>query len=97
MKKIMGSLLFILMVFVALNARELRRFPQIVSGYYAKEFCSCVFVSALPDQFCHGRTETYLPISSLEWSREQGEVRVTGLFRSSLARFEPQRGCYLVP
>ncbi|MCL6416077.1 hypothetical protein MIB92_10465 [Aestuariirhabdus sp. Z084] len=73
-------------------------FPDIISSYYAKEFCSCYFVMGNDEAFCHAYAEQWIPISDVELNTQQRWVQVSGLGRTQRASYFGQRqGCGLEP
>lgn len=98
--KIVGAI--VLFIFVALglyigaNWQDARNFPKIISAYYAKEACSCLYVLTRDEPQCHEMVRQYVPISSFENDRAGRRVVVRGLGRRSVATFVDERhGCKL--
>ncbi len=88
-----GLVAFVLLCW---NFHDLRYFTSIISAYYAKEFCSCYFVTGQSEAFCHDYTRQYIPISSFALDKENKTVTVTGLLRKSEAYYTgPRTGCAL--
>lgn len=82
---------------VLLHAGQLRDFTHIISSYYAKELCTCLFVIEQKEETCHTIVRQYVPISEVLVDREARTVTTSGLFQTNRARFEgPQLGCTLV-
>ncbi|MEN2395778.1 amidase [Pseudomonas halotolerans] len=76
----------------------LRAFPDIISAYTAKEYCSCRYVMEQPTDYCHGYVKQWVPISDLFESPEAKRITVAGLGRSNSARWMGERqGCRLEP
>lgn len=75
---------------------QVRDFSHIISSYYAKEMCTCVFVIEQKEETCHNIVRQYVPISEVVIDREQRAVTTTGLFQSNRAHFvSAQLGCTL--
>ncbi|WP_426416270.1 hypothetical protein [Aestuariirhabdus sp. LZHN29] len=73
-------------------------FPDLISAYYAKEYCSCYFVVGNDEAYCHAYVEQWMPISDFQLNREQGWVQVSGLGRTNRASyFGLRQGCGLEP
>lgn len=76
---------------------DLRNFPGIISSFYSKEMCSCLFVSGQTEEFCNNYARQWVPIQgSPVVDRERKAVRVTGLFRTNEAVYTGEKtGCVL--
>jgi len=86
-----------LCIWASWHREDLKNFPQIISSYYSKQFCSCYFVMKQGEDRCHEWTRQWVPIQSFELDRENKQVRVRGLFRTSTASYAGGRqGCFLV-
>lgn len=58
------SVLFVaLFSWVWLERVALRAFPDIISAYTAKEYCSCRYVMEQPADYCHGYVKQSVPVS----------------------------------
>ncbi|AKK00462.1 MULTISPECIES: hypothetical protein [Pseudomonas] len=97
-------LVLLAVLFVALASwlwRErtaLRVFPDIISAYTAKEYCSCRYVMLQPADYCRGYVKQSVPISAFLETPEAKRVTVSGLGRSHSARWLGERqGCRLEP
>ncbi|MBC2692813.1 MULTISPECIES: amidase [Pseudomonas] len=78
---------------VALSA-----FPDILSAYTAKEYCSCRYVAGLSAPYCQGYVKQYLPISGFVDDTEHKQVTASGLGRTHIAQWLGVReGCRLLP
>lgn len=76
----------------------LRDFPDIISAYTAKQYCSCRYVMQHPADYCHGYVKQAVPISELIEMPEARRVIVSGLGRTHSARWMGARqGCALEP
>lgn len=93
-------LLIVLIVLSGWIWRErvaLSAFPDIISAYTAKEYCSCRFVMNNPADYCRSYVKQWLP-STIDEDALGKRVTSTGLGRESEARWEGQRqGCRLSP
>ncbi|MCB1323699.1 MAG: hypothetical protein H7A21_19970 [Spirochaetales bacterium] len=82
----------------AANFQHVRAFFEIISSYYAKEFCSCYYVVGRTEEQCHDYARQYVPISDFENDPETKTVTVTGLWHTNRAHYVDQRfGCALEP
>lgn len=94
-------MLLILLALAALawsNRIYLAAFPDIVSAYTAKEYCSCRYVMDNPAEYCVGYVKQYIPISNFLDDAEHKQVTAVGLGRSNSAQWlSPQQGCQLLP
>jgi len=78
---------------VALSA-----FPDILSAYTAKEYCSCRYVAGQSAPYCQGYVKQYLPISDFVDDPEHKRVKASGLGRTHTASWLGVReGCRLIP
>ncbi|NVZ99630.1 amidase [Pseudomonas gingeri] len=76
----------------------LRAFPQIISAYTAKEYCSCRYVMNNAADYCLGYVKQSVPISRFVDDPSQRRVSAEGLGRSSTAVWVGEReGCRLEP
>ena len=86
-----------LALYIGANYEDARRFPKIISAYYAKEACSCLYVLGRDEAQCHEMVRQYVPISSFHNDGAAKKVRVRGLGRDSVAAFiDARHGCRLV-
>jgi hypothetical protein len=75
---------------------QLRVFPDIISGYTAKEYCSCRYVVNQPADYCRAYVKQWLS-STLNDDPVKKAVRASGLGRTTSAAWVGQReGCRLV-
>ena len=99
-KIVAAVLLFIvasLALYIGANYDDARRFPKIISAYYAKEACSCLYVLERNEAQCHEMVRQYVPISSFHNDSAAKRVSVRGLGRDSVAAFiDARHGCRLV-
>lgn len=96
------SLLLLLVVLLSAwawrNWTYLVVFPDIVSAYTAKEYCSCRYVTNNPADYCLNYSKLSLPISDLFDDVAHQQVTVSGLGRlHSAAWLGPRQGCQLLP
>ncbi|MET3454385.1 MULTISPECIES: amidase [Pseudomonas] len=101
-RKILLTLLSVLLIalfgWVWLERVALRAFPDIISAYTAKEYCSCRYVMEQPAEYCRGYVKQSVPISDLLETVEAKRVTVSGLGRSNSAQWLGERqGCRLEP
>lgn len=76
----------------------LQAFPDIISAYTAKEYCSCRYVMDNPADDCRTYVKQYLPISGFLDDPEHKRVTASGLGRSNSAAWLGNRqGCRLAP
>lgn len=81
-------------IFIITYWNHIRSFPQILSAFYAKEYCSCYYNVKPDEEFCRNVARQYIPISSFRHNKEEQTVTVTGLGRSTTTQFiSPQYGC----
>jgi hypothetical protein len=102
--KLLGKLLaaivlgivVLLGVYIAANWQDARNFPKIISSYYAKEACSCLYVLERDEAQCHEMVRQYVPISAFENDKAGRKVSVRGLGRRSVAAYiDDRHGCRL--
>ncbi|MHC8399626.1 amidase [Pseudomonas sp. MDT1-17] len=73
-------------------------FPDIISAYTAKEYCSCRYVMNNPAEFCHSYVKQWLPTSGFTDDAASRRVTVSGMWRSNSAQWIGERqGCRLQP
>lgn len=103
MKKVLkwtGRGLVVLLVgvglYVGTNWYHVQHFPSIISSFYAKMMCSCLYVQKQDEAFCHNYARQYVPIQKVTVFRERKSVTVRGLWRTNTATFLNGRyGCKL--
>ena len=100
MKLFRRVLLVLLVVLLGWGWHEretLWAFPDIISAYTAKEYCSCRYVMNNDAEYCRGYVKQWLP-SELSDDRTQKIVTASGLGRSNSAQWQGERqGCRLQP
>lgn len=80
------------------NRAHLQAFPDIISAYTAKEYCSCRYVMNNPASYCDGYVSQYVPVSQLLDDQSRKRVTASGLGRSNSAVWlSPRQGCQLLP
>lgn len=73
-------------------------FPDIISAYTAKEYCSCRYVMNNPADDCHSYVKQWLPTSAFTDDAASKRVTVSGMGRSNSAGWIGERqGCRLDP
>ncbi|SDA90240.1 hypothetical protein SAMN03159443_04377 [Pseudomonas sp. NFACC15-1] len=101
-RKILLTLLSVLLIalfsWVWLERVALRAFPDIISAYTAKEYCSCRYVMQQPAEYCRGYVKQSVPTRAFLETPEAKRVTVSGLGRSNSAQWLGERqGCRLEP
>lgn len=95
---LLSMLLIALFTWVWLERVALRAFPDIISAYTAKEYCSCRYVMQQSADYCRGYVKQLVPISEFLETAEAKRITVSGLGRSNSARWVGERqGCRLEP
>lgn len=73
------------------------KFPKVVSAFYAKEVCSCLFVVGQSEDYCHEYGKQIIPIWTKEIDTKNKKVKAWGLWESTEASFISLRhGCQIV-
>jgi hypothetical protein len=81
-----------------INRDYLAVFPDIVSAFTAKEYCSCRYVMDNPADYCVSYVKLSLPSSGLFDDVARKQVTASGLGRShSAAWLGARQGCQLLP
>jgi hypothetical protein len=76
---------------------QLQVFPDIISAYTAKEYCSCRYVVNNPADYCLAYVKQWLP-SDVQDDPLHKTVSASGLGRSNRAAwFGARQGCRLLP
>lgn len=74
----------------------LQAFPDIISAYTAKEYCSCRYVTGNPAEYCRGYVKQYVP-GTLSDDEATRTVTASGMGRSNRAMWLGERqGCRLL-
>ncbi|VVN23298.1 hypothetical protein PS662_04482 [Pseudomonas fluorescens] len=72
-------------------------FPDIISAYTAKEYCSCRYVMNNPAEYCHRYVKQWLPTSSFTEDTNSKSITVSGMGRRNSAAWVGERqGCRLM-
>jgi len=73
-------------------------FPDIISAYTAKEYCSCRYVMNNAAEYCHGYVKQWLPTSGFTDDPASKRVTVSSMGRSNSASWVGEhQGCRLNP
>ncbi|MDZ5433919.1 amidase [Pseudomonas fluorescens] len=73
-------------------------FPDIISAYTAKEYCSCRYVMNNDSAYCHSYVKQWLPTNGFNDDAATKRITVSGLGRSNSATWIGERqGCRLDP
>jgi hypothetical protein len=73
-------------------------FPDIISAYTSKEYCSCRYVMNNSAEYCQSYVKQYLPTSGFVDDAASKRVTVSGMGRSNSAVWVGERqGCRLQP
>ncbi|WP_095195423.1 amidase [Pseudomonas sp. Irchel 3A7] len=73
-------------------------FPDIISAYTAKEYCSCRYVMNNDSAYCRSYVKQWLPTSGFNDDATTKRITVSGLGRSNSATWIGERqGCRLAP
>ncbi|WP_223444399.1 MULTISPECIES: amidase [Pseudomonas] len=92
------TLLIALLGWVWHERVALLAFPDIISAYTAKEYCSCRYVMNNDAEYCHGYVKQWLPASGFIDDPAGKRVTVSGMGRSNSAVWIGERqGCRLQP
>ena len=95
MKKRSLFVIFLFLVFVSIIQNA--RFPKVLSSYYSKEVCSCLFVVGQSFDYCDAFGSQVLPnwYNDIDYSKK--EITSWGLWYKTKARFlSKQEGCQIV-
>jgi hypothetical protein len=91
-------LLVLLLGWIWQERLALWAFPDIISAYTAKEYCSCRYVMNNNVEYCHGYVKQWLPFSGFIDDEASKRVTVSGMGRSNSATWVGERqGCRLQP
>ncbi|MEB2652854.1 MULTISPECIES: amidase [Pseudomonas] len=98
MKRFLLVLLLVLLGWGWYERENLRAFPDIISAYTAKEYCSCRYVMNNDAGYCRGYVKQWLPTSGFTDDPSSKTITVSGMGRSSSAQWLSERqGCRLNP
>ncbi|HAA56343.1 MAG TPA: hypothetical protein DCE42_16380 [Myxococcales bacterium] len=94
--RVLLMFLAIILVWTMLNWSKLKVFPSIISSFYSKEMCSCLYVIGRDEAFCKNYARQYIPIQWVKVDSKKKRVTVKGLWRINSASFVNKRsGCRL--
>jgi len=97
-KRILLLVLIVLLGWIWLERDNLWAFPDIISAYTAKEYCSCRYVMNNDAEYCRGYVKQWLPTSGFTDDSPSKTVTVSGMGRSNRAQWLSERqGCRLQP
>lgn len=87
---------FVFFVWVIKNWKHISTFPEIISAWYAKEFCSCYYVLEKDENFCHNLVRQWVSISDFRLLEKEKRIIVSGLGRTNSAKYISKKfGCRL--
>jgi len=90
----LGLLLLPIAIYLGINYKHTAAFPRIISAFYAKEFCSCYFVTEGDEKQCHNFARQWVPIQSFALDKEKRSVTVKGLYVTTTVRYSGDKyGC----
>lgn len=96
--RVLLVLLVVLLGWIWHERLALWAFPDIVSAYTAKEYCSCRYVMNNEVGYCRGYVKQWLPASDFRDDAQSKRVTVSGMGRSNSAAWIGERqGCRLSP
>ncbi|MGE8065673.1 amidase [Pseudomonas sp. NPDC089569] len=100
-RPIRSLLLILLLVILGWTWHErvaLWAFPDIISAYTAKEYCSCRYVMHNDAEYCHAYVKQWLPVSGFTEDSTARRITVNGMGRSNSAVWIGEHeGCRLSP
>ncbi|MBV6822603.1 amidase [Pseudomonas sp. PD9R] len=89
-------LLIVLFGWIWQERVALGAFPDIISAYTAKEYCSCRYVMHNNAEYCHGYVKQWVPTSGFTDDAASKRITVSGLGRSNSAVWIGEhQGCRL--
>ncbi|WP_130901049.1 amidase [Pseudomonas sp. Sample_11] len=98
MKRFLLLLLVVLLGWGWYEWENLWAFPDIISAYTAKEYCSCRYVMNNDAGYCRGYVKQWLPTSGFTDEASSKTITVSGMGRSHSAQWLSERqGCRLQP
>lgn len=98
MKRFLLLLLVVLLGWGWYERENLWAFPDIISAYTAKEYCSCRYVMNNDAGYCRGYVKQWLPTSGFTDDASSKTITVRGMGRSNSAQWLSERqGCRLNP
>ena len=98
--KWLGSIIlvivFILGLWTYMNWGHVKHFPSIISSFYAKTMCSCLYVEGHNEKYCQNYAHQYIPIQKITILANKKIVEIKGLWRINQAKYMGKRfGCML--
>lgn len=95
--KWLGLLMLLILAILVWRERvHLAAFPGIIGGFTAKEYCSCRYVMQMPEDYCRGYVQQWLP-ATLADDPLARRVSATGLgVTRSAAWLGGREGCRLL-
>lgn len=70
---------------------------HLLANYYAKEFCSCIFVVGQEKKVCKRDVKHVSAVMGVDIDRGRKEIRTSSLLASGIARYVDERnGCMLI-
>lgn len=98
MRRFLLLLLIVVVGWGVYERENLWAFPDIISAYTAKEYCSCRYVTQNEAEYCHGYVKQWLPTSGFTDNASSKTITVSGMDRSNRAQWLSDRhGCRLNP
>ncbi|MVV50986.1 amidase [Pseudomonas sp. PB120] len=95
---VLSVLLITLLGWIWQERVALWAFPDIISAYTAKEYCSCRYVMNNDAEYCHSYVKQWLPTSEFTDDATGKRITVSGMGRSNSAVWVGERqGCRLQP
>ena len=92
MKKL--AVLVSLSLFMLFAVIRSMSFPKVLSSYYSKEVCSCLFVVKQSEKYCNKLGAQVLPNWFIDIDKNKKQVSAWGLFHFTKARYlSPSEGC----
>ena len=96
LKYVLLPALIVLGIWCIINRKHLAAFPHIISSYYAKEFCSCYYVTHRSAKDCHNTVRSFISLSKFSIDENKKTIYTSGLGHSSEARYIGEgQGCLL--
>jgi hypothetical protein len=91
---VIAALILFAAGFLALNWSDAKAFPGIISSFYSKMMCSCLFVSGRSEDACHNFARQYIPVQKVEVDYKAKRVTVKGLWVTTSTKHVAERyGC----
>ncbi|MBT9266157.1 amidase [Pseudomonas sp. MG-9] len=98
LKRMLLLVLIVLLGWIWLERENLWAFPDIISAYTAKEYCSCRYVMNNEAEYCRSYVKQWLPTSGFSDDSASKTITVSGMGRSNRAQWLSERqGCRLQP